>query len=257
MRTFFQFTYLLPVYSFFLIALTACGGGGGGETATPPILTAVIDANNEEKLATTATEGVTQSFEGFAIASKTISAMLDTLSCSSGTVENNYDATAGTGNITFNQCDASGILLDGTVTISLTKSGDIATFSYDINNFTFNSVSKELSFVCETIISTDKTSCIYSSTNLGLDGRIYAISDATVSKSSATTYTISAKALDPDHGMISITTVAPVLLICNGFKPFNGEIQFTDGDGKVVSVIYDSCASYTVSYSGISNSYNW
>lgn len=256
MYIFFRTTFFVIVAS---LLMTACGGGGSdGAESAPPILEAVIDVNNEEQLATAATEGVIQSYKEAYLNRKTLDELIGDETCTTGSITDNYNAVNGSGYINYDQCDTSVFVYDGRVNVSVSISGDIATWSLDYVNFQINSSSIEMDVSCETIISTDKTTCTYSAVSTGLDNRSYTMSNATVTGSVFSGYTISAKVIDPNHGSASISTNSPVyILTCNDLQPSSGEIQFTDGDGKVVTVTYDSCASYTVTHSGVSNTYNW
>jgi hypothetical protein len=251
----------LLTFTFSLILLTACGGGGGGggtPTDQNQSSKAVIDVKNEEKLATAATEGVIQSYKEAILNQKTLKELIGTETCATGSITDNYNASTGAGTISYSLCDTSSFIYNGSVSITATKSGDIGYWRLNYGSFSIDSISERMVATCETTISTDTTHCTYSATSTGLDSRSYDISNAEIAGTLLSGYTISATIEDPDYGEISITTESPVYIFsCSEQQPSSGEIKFTDGDSKVISIIFDSCSGYTVSYSGVSNSYSW
>jgi hypothetical protein len=70
-------------------------------------------------------------------------------------------------------------------------------------------------------------------------------------------YSVTATIVDPDHGSLTIATITPILFGCADGQPSSGALQFTDGNGVPVSVTFNDCASFTLSYSGTSEVYNW
>ncbi len=252
------------------ISLISCGGdddddGDGGNSE------AVISSTNEEALATAATEaakaaistentpsvGFKRSARGYDLAITQDMSYL----CDSGSVNMNINDSTGNGVITYSSCNISGAIVNGTVDISTSISGNISTTTIQYNNFSMvysgQTQSFDMTAVCQTDTSTYETSCTYESDALGIDGRTYSVSDVSVSGNSSSGYSVSATVVDPDHGTLSITTNSAITFNCSSGQPDSGEIQFTDGDGNSVTVTYTSCTSYSVAYNGVSNTYSW
>ena len=91
----------------------------------------------------------------------------------------------------------------------------------------------------------------------GIDGRVYVFSDASVTGDEFSGYSIRVAIDDPDHGSFVVDTTTPILFGCSNGQPSSGALQFTDGAGVLVSVTFNDCASYTVSYSGTSAMFLW
>jgi len=262
---------ILPVILFSSISLISCGGGSDDDGDGDGYSEAVISGTNEEDLAIAATEaakaaistenapsiGLKKSPRGYDLALVQDMSYL----CDSGSVNMNINESTGNGVITYSSCNISGAVVNGTVDISTSISGNISTTTVSYNNFTMVYAGQTQSFdmtaVCKTNTETYDTSCSYESDALGIDGRTYSVSNVSVSGNSYNGYSVSATVVDPDHGTLSITTNSPVTFNCLTGQPDSGEIQFTDGDGNSVTVTYTSCTSYTVAYNGVSNTYSW
>jgi len=272
----------------FAAAVAACGGSGdeqsggvgGGEVGSGAggDSAARIDAGNAEDLGIAATEAATQAVEyqalpnfGFKsdtgiieadlsrrIAARTAAA--PSFGCFSGSV-NEVNNPDGSVTVTFTMCDIGfGLVLDGAVESSSSVSGNITTVVLEYVDFSFDFLGDvvviDFSASCDTDNATMETSCSFAGVE-GFDGRIYDFSDSSVTGDEFSGYSVSATVVDPDHGSFTISTTTPILFGCANGQPMSGELQFTDGAGVLVSVIFNDCASYTVSYNGIAEVYNW
>jgi len=184
------------------------------------------------------------------------------LDCGTGSADEvtNPDGSA---TVTFINCDLFGLgllVFDGTVIALTATSGNTTTVDLEYINFTLddgvNILTLDMQSSCITDNTTMETSCTFSDV-VGFDGRIYIFSDASVTGDAFTGYNVSATIIDPDHGRFSIVTTIPILFACLNGQPISGQIQFTDDAGVLVSVTFNDCASFTVSYSGTSEIFLW
>jgi hypothetical protein len=265
------------------LALVGCSSGGGSSDSSSEPGNAAINSANAKDLATAATEGAKLAADsdnvsqfGLKSASKaTLENLTETVArdfalipqsvmpnpCTGGggvTIDTLPD---GTFLLDYQLCDIAGIIADGVITLNSTVSGDITTVSLSYTSFsitigTDTSVSS-LTAVCTINNNTAATSCTYSSDIAGFDGRTYSISGLNVSGDSIAGYSVSATIIDPDHGIITISTTIPILFNCPNEQPSMGEIQFTDSAGVLVSVTFNDCDSFTVFYNGVATLYNW
>jgi len=273
-----QFKYLLVIL--FSMTLIACGGGGGGgdDGDGGP---ATISANNEEDLAIAATEGAKSAVSsasaplrgvaGRAVlnravqdhANKLIARVVDVSSsvCTGGSASSDINDDASLIVTTYNNCGFAGGVIDGVVRI-VTDAGDsttTTTIEYEGVTFTSGGTTEtlNLSVSCVSDNETFESTCTYDSDIDGIDGRTYSVSGSTVTGDSSSGYTISATVTDPDHGTFSIETTSPILFNCSTGQPSSGEIRFSDADDVVVTVTFNDCTSFTISYDGGSGTYNW
>jgi hypothetical protein len=92
---------------------------------------------------------------------------------------------------------------------------------------------------------------------VGYDGRVYDFSDVSVDGDEFSGFNVTAAIVDPQHGRFTITTTTPILFTCPNGQPFPGALQFTDGDGVLVTVTFTDCDSYVVSYNSTTEVYYW
>ena len=269
----------------FSSSLVACGGGGGGDT-TPSA--AKISAVNEKDLGKAAAEGAKQALNGGnapvffrrsasrntletlneSVANQLASRValqivdLSTQICTEGgsaLIDTNPDGTSSV--ITYSSCSTGSGIINGVANINVSTAGSITTLNFSYVDFTITIGSEtttiDLVVSCTSDSSTGSFSCTYSSDVVGLDGRTYTVSGSTIAGDSSSGYTVSATITDPEHGTISITTTTPILFNCSNGQPGSGEIQFSDGDGVLVTVTFNDCDSFTISYSGTSTMYLW
>ena len=275
-------------------SLAACGGGGGSGDGNDiagsdgdTIEFARIDADNAKDLGTAAASGARQAVDyqdvsglGFrperrpgieafseelsaGYAARTASAP-EPVTCISGSIAETNNADGST-TIDFDMCEVSleGLLVvtvDGLVTSNSSVSGDITTVELLYQNFTidlgFDVYSIDIEAVCSTDNTTMETSCDFPAVE-GFDGRIYDLSEATVTGDALSGYFVTATIDDPDHGTFSIDTSAAIVFACANDRPLSGELQFTDGADVLVTVTFNDCDSFTVSYNGTSEIFNW
>lgn len=273
---------------FFMVSVTACGSSGGGDSSSSSdqVLEARINSGNAEQLGISATEAAKQAasnntasvlgFKSSAIpgigsisnelsensARRAANIPVPGLNCGLGSADEITNPDGST-TVTFINCDLFGLGVlefNGTVLASTSTSGNTTTVDLEYIGFTIDDgvdiVTLDMQASCATDNTTMETSCAFSDI-VGFDGRIYTFSDATVSGDSISGYTVTATIVDPDHGSFSIVTTSPILFGCTNGQPISGEIQFTDGAGVLVTVTFNDCASFTVSYSGTSEIYFW
>ena len=281
----------------FLGALAACASDGGDSDANAAagndnevIEIARIEAGNAEDLGTAAASGAKQAVDyqsvsslGFRPQGKSdietfseeysiryaarVAMAPEPFCCDTGsaTPENNAD---GSTTVTFDMCELVLVELGGfTVTVNgvvqsnSSDSGDITTVELLYQNFSidlgFDVTTIDLEAICTTDNSTMETSCAFPGVD-GFDGRIYDLSEATVDLDIATGGNfVTATIVDPDHGTFTIETNDAIVFGCPNERPLSGELQFTDGAGVLVTVTFNGCDSFTVSYNGTSEIYLW
>jgi len=273
---------------FFMVSATACSSSGSSDSKSnsDQVLEARINSGNAEQLGVSATEAAKQSVLnnttsglGFKSAAKpgignisselsksfarrTANIPVPGLDCGLGSADETTNPDGST-TVTFVNCDLLGLgvlIFNGTVLANTSTSGNTTTVDLDYMNFMIDDgmsiVTLDMQASCTTDNTTMETSCTFSNL-VGFDGRIYTFSSAIVSGDQFSGYFVSATIIDPDHGSFSIVTTSPILFGCANGQPNTGEIQFTDGAGVLVTVTFNDCASYTVSYSGTSEIYFW
>lgn len=273
---------------FFMVSVTACGSSGSGDSdsSSDQVQGARINSGNAEQLGISATEAAKQSVLnnttsglGFKSAAKpgignisselsksfarrTANIPVPGLDCGLGSADETANPDGST-TVTFINCDLLGLgvlVFNGTVLANTSTSGNTTTVDLDYMNFMIDDglsvVTLDMQASCATDNTTMETSCTFSDL-VGFDGRTYTFSSATVSGDAFSGYFVSATIIDPDHGSFSIVTTSPILFGCTNGQPNTGAIQFTDGAGVLVTVTFNDCASYTVSYSGTSEIYFW
>ena len=276
-----------------LAAVVACDGGssdgisGGisGDNGSSASKLAEINAGNAAQLGVAAAEGAKQAEKkataaalGFKpsgaltvenvtqdlvtrIAGRTANAPAP-INCDPGSADEILNEDGST-TVIFVTCDYDGlgiIILDGLVTASSSVSGDITTVTLEYVGFKISIGDEDtiLNFEasCDTNNTTLETSCAFPDV-VGYDGRVYDFSEVSFSGDEISGYTVTATIVDPDHGSFSIATTAPILFTCPNGLPELGALQFTDGADVLVTVTFDGCDGYTVSYNGTIVSYPW
>lgn len=261
--------------------LTACGGGGGPGTAeiTDANAKDVAVAGAEATKAATSSEEVPLSFKSGATAGYPANALdvfalgkqiatnryatenLDYL-CDAGgslTVEvpdtatqSSYTATA-----TYSDCTISGYGgADTTINGTISIRGNSTSFTITANLTVTTGADTETysySGTCSTSGSED--SCSYSASFTGDDGRSYSMSGVTVSGDDISGYTVSGRVTDPDYGVVTIATTAPVKFECTNGNPSEGVITVTGS--ATVTVTFIDCNSFSVTFDGTTTTYDW
>jgi hypothetical protein len=274
---------------FFMVSVTACSSSGDGDSNSSnsnQVLETRINSGNAEQLGIAATEAAKQTVQNGSVpnlglksapkpgigsisielaksfAGRTANKPVAGLDCGAGSADEITNPDGST-TVTFIDCDLFGfgiLIFNGTTIAATSTSGNMTTVDLEYINFTIDDgvdiVTLDMQASCTTDNTTMETSCTFSDV-VGFDGRIYTFSDATVSGDGITGYIVSATILDPDHGSFSIVTTNPILFLCANGQPISGEIQFTDAADVLVSVTFNDCASYTVSYSGTAEVFFW
>ncbi|WP_206074362.1 hypothetical protein [Marinobacter fuscus] len=103
----------------------------------------------------------------------------------------------------------------------------------------------------------DFLNCTYTSDYVGTNGRTYRTSNVDVDDNFDGSYDVSARVYDGDRGYIDYQ--ATDLLLCEGGYGFqSGSIVVTDSSGgNVLRVDFADCNSFTVTYNGVSETYNY
>lgn len=178
----------------------------------------------------------------------------------------NGDGTVSEGSVVYNNfCVSSGtsgqIVFNGTVEyrVETDSGGQLVSYEFSYQNFTVSSGSDtqtlNASIACS-FSSGVVVSCTTSSEFEGSDGRVYQMTDFTVSGDGSTGYDIEATVYDPDHGYVSIVATGITTNCANG-NIDGGTITISDSTGDVVTVTFNDCSSYTVTYDGVSRTVNW
>lgn len=279
-------------YFFILLfssTLFACSSGGGGGDDDPD--EAKITAANEKQLGLAAAQGAIQAVDnvetsgtvGFrpsarqsamqAINSSLPRPQIKGLAyvpmpipnlCTTGSATQDVDSS-GSAVVVFSNCEIlagpTSVFADGTINVTVTEGSNTTRVRTQYVNFTLtiDAMTETIDFSSDCTINnnTFDISCTYTSTALGLDGRTYTTSGAVVTGDDSSGYTVSVTVTDPDFGTVSINTSQPILFNCAGSQPSSGQLTFSDADGVVVTVTFNDCTSFTVSYSGTSNTYTY
>jgi len=274
-----------------LAAMLACSNGGGssgsGDAGSGGSASkfAEINAGNAEQLGAAAAEGAKQAVKNASvpalglkpsgaptvanvtqglvtrIAGRTAN-LTAPINCNPGSADETVNADGST-RVIFVACDYEGlglIILDGSVTASSSVSGNITTVNLAYVGFIISIGGEDtiLNFEasCDTDNTTLETSCAFPDV-VGFDGRVYHFSDVAVSGDAISGYSVTASIVDPDHGSFSISTTAPILFTCPNGQPMLGALQFADDAEVLVTVTFNDCDSYSVSYNSTSEVYFW
>jgi hypothetical protein len=272
-----------------LTAAVACSNGGGssgsGDSGSSASKVAEINAGNAKQLGAAAAEGAKQAVKNVntsalglkssgaptvesvtqdlvtRIAGRTAS-LPAAIDCGLGSADEIVNPDGST-SVYFDNCDFGGlglIILDGVVTASSSVSGDITTVNLEYVGFIISIDGDDtiLNFEssCDTNNTTLETSCTFPDV-VGFDGRVYNFSDVTVSGDEFSGYSVTANIVDPDHGSFTITTTVPILFTCPNGQPESGALQFSDSADVLVTVTFNDCDSYAVSYNGTIEVYPW
>jgi hypothetical protein len=262
------------------LSLFGCSSSSSGGGSSEPV-NASINSANAKSLATAATEGAKMAGDSdnasqfsFRSASRNkIEELSESLAREYALIPTNVPDICTTGGVSidtlpngdnildYQLCEIGGATADGQVVLNIDVDGDITTISLSYVNFSVtidaDTTVIDSSAVCVTNTTTLSVSCTYSSDIAGIDGRTYSISGLSVSGDSIAGYSVSATINDPDYGLITISTLNPVLLDCTNGQPSTGDIQFTDADGVLVTITFNDCSSFTVTYDGVATMYNW
>ncbi|MCU7841052.1 MAG: hypothetical protein KZQ94_16940 [Candidatus Thiodiazotropha sp. (ex Troendleina suluensis)] len=100
--------------------------------------------------------------------------------------------------------------------------------------------------------------CNFFSDYSGYDGRLYRVTEVSVTEEGNSAYSASGRIYDPNHGYIDVTTEIPFTLDCPDDRPGAGRLSFTGANQSSGSIEFISCTEYVVTTgSGTSNTYSW
>jgi len=269
-----------------IVLTTACSsssGGGGANTSS-----ATISADNAQALAIAGTEGVKQAAatNNTSLFAKTVNqspvqkvtvllaqkasqdpalaaapSSISSSICIAGGSIAGFD-TIGTsgGTVTFNACDTGSGVINGTMTVTSSTSGNVITYTVSANvtiSYLGNTETVSYSSTCTFDQTTGAQSCTYDSSGTGIDGRTYSVSDINVSGDEINGYTVSAKVTDPDNGVVTITTTKAVKFgSCTNGQPISGAIKVSDGS-NTMTVTFIDCNNYSINFNGSTTTYTW
>lgn len=271
----------LLIFSAALTLLVGCGGGGGDSSGggassySGNTSAATVSESNRTSAAKTAAIGAEKAIEieigaestPFSaarqaarsatsnirsISQRTSGTYDDSDLCSSGSASYYYniadDGNSGTLDYDFNNCTLSysytyDVTYDGTVFYEF-EADNSYYYSYDLTV----SYGGETYTLKSTIYCDSDYNCSYEE-NFTSGGVSYRVSDTEVSYSYGT-YDLTARVYHEDLGYITIE--AENLSVCSGGGFDSGTIEVTDSTGSVVmSVVFDSCTTMTVTYNGV------
>ncbi|AJQ94023.1 hypothetical protein [Gynuella sunshinyii] len=171
--------------------------------------------------------------------------------CDSGSAVANGqgDENSGDFTITFTNCAID--VGDGTTAVyngvahSVYSSDGSFTISYQNFTIRYNGTTSSLNMT----FSCDSNSNCTSYNDFSEDGVTYRVSDASVYGDSSSGWNVSARVYHENYGYINIQ--ASNLIMCNSGGFSSGSISVTDSTNtEVISIVFDSCSSMTVSYNG-------
>lgn len=263
-----------------VIVLVGCGGeSGGGDDAGSGYSgnesAATVSESNKSAIATTASVGAEKAIDievgtdvsPFSLVrdtSRALSQELRSLSprvtgsgtyseyCDSGSISYSYDidnSGYGTYEYSYNNCTIS----SGSYTF--TYNGDMV-WEYYSNGSSWYEYDFTYSYNGQTYTITSTASCdaSYNCTfeeNFSSEGVEYRVTDVSVSYSSGSgTYDVAATVYHENFGYIEI--VGEDLAICSDGNFSSGTITVTDStNSTVLTVVYNSCTSMTITYNSV------
>lgn len=171
--------------------------------------------------------------------------------------------------VAFSDCmtSASGMTYTYSGTVQGSSEQDASGFSFSIAFIDFTvtvtgahtmSSTLNLTMSCsgtDTAGYTDAV-CTYHSDFVGLDGRVYRVTDATVSGDDSG-YTISVIVYHPNHGYVTVTTSTPITFQCDGGYPDSGTLVLTGSGGGTATVNFINCGEYQVTYDSVTTLHSW
>ena len=194
-------------------------------------------------------------------ASKTTDVSSDICTNGGSAIANtNDDGTVGT--ITFTNCgidDGNGgvLVFNGTVDYTVNTGADTLSMVFHMTvSYAGETQSINMTLACASFTSSPV--CTVSSDFIGLDDRVYRVTDISVSGTAASGYYVDATVYDPDHGYVSITTTGPIVFDCpTTGAPSTGTVVISGASGSSATLSFDSCSSFTVTISGNSVPFTW
>jgi hypothetical protein len=180
----------------------------------------------------------------------------------SAIADTNSDESEGT--VTFDNCGisdgASGVVyLTGLLTFRGTYDslGDPSTLYMEMHvTVTYGGETAEISLTLDCVGLSGTPSCNVTSDFAGVDGRIYRVSDITVTPTGSA-YNISARVYDPDQGYFTMTTSASLAFDCSNGVPSIGTLEISGQDATSGTINFPDCSGFSVTIDGASNVYTW
>ena len=150
-------------------------------------------------------------------------------------------------NLCFDGDEDGQVTLNGQITF--TETATLITISYVNFTVVFNGQTQTVN---ATITCTSNfSSCTFSSDYVGEDGKVYRVSDFTVSGNATAGYTISATFFHPDLGSVTIQTTTPITFAANG-NPNGGVLEFISGSATATITFNADGLTYSGSWSNTS-----
>ncbi|MDX1458557.1 MAG: hypothetical protein R3276_13290 [Marinobacter sp.] len=280
-----RFGYLLLLAG--TLGLAACGGGGGGGSddndssfkTTAATLTTEAEA---ESAAEATRQASSQAIYANAALALPLAAEVDDESVTQDIVEHalelalaNATATAfttetiegtcggtatGKANsdtnfvVTYNNfCEplenGANMVINGVVYLELTVSGDTVTaYSAD---FDLNIQSDGETYIEKGSLSCTGEyldNCSYSSEFTGSNGKLYRVTNVSISGDEYSGYQLSARVYDQELGYVDFNGNG--LMLCSGGGFSAGTIYVSDSTGLVATLTFSGCTDYTVTFKG-------
>lgn len=270
------------------------GGGGGSSAATNPdaggitysgaTQAASITAENQEEMSSTSSKAIYQNLAGTEITIASASPMaasgdleeLETVAriiqgygphnlskatttvsaefCSSGSaLLNEQSETAFT--LTFSDCALLDTLLivDGVAEFS--TNAEQTVFSIVFKDFRITDTSTNESFFYTMSITCDELSCTISSDYLGEDGKVYRVTDFSITTSGDLVYA-QGRFYHPDHGYVTFSADSLLYGCEDPSIPQSGSMTL-EAANTTVNISFDGCTGYTVTREGLGSTYSW
>lgn len=288
------FRYLLTILVTALMLQGCGGGGGGGSTSSVPTYAGLtsearIDTANAEDLSTASVSSALQASiaseasslsprsmpsheakvleispriaQWIAISSNDLAAREVAGLCATGTATTNAADTDPVGTITFSSCgidDGTGnqIVLTGTVDYSFNQSTDTFDMSFHVS-VTYAGETAALNLTIHCVNFSNATSCMVSSDFVGLDGRIYRVTDISVFGDPSTGISVDATVYDPNHGRVTMVTTSAMVFDCPVGVPSTGTLVISGSDSTSATVSFNGCTSFDVTIAGSPATYFW
>jgi hypothetical protein len=178
-------------------------------------------------------------------------------------IANTNDAET-SGTITFTNCgidDGNGsvIVMTGAVDFTLTLvNNEVDSMSLNYNvSVTYEGKTAGVNLRISCVDMTGVRSCSITSDFVGLDNRVYRVTNITVSGSASSGYYVDATVYDPAHGSVSLTTTSPLLIDCPTGVPSTGTVVITGANSSSATVSFDSCDQFTVTVNGLGEIFYW
>ena len=160
--------------------------------------------------------------------------------------------------LTFKDCvEPLGLVINGMTSITYNSTWDDFVFQAHIQVSGSSSTHQQDWTVSCTNVK-GAPSCEISSDFMGVDPRIYRLTNASVTGNDVSGYNITATIYDPDQGSIQLTTSRSILYNCmEKWIPSTGAISITGSDGSSASISFVSCSQYTVVVDNVGTTYSW